>query len=182
MGGLDRVYEISKDFRNEGMDRTHNPEFTMLEFYQAYADYEEMLQTTQAMLLHVVETVRGGRQLTWEGAPVDFTPPWRRLTIAEAAAEGLGVRELPRGEKELRDAARQAQVPLDPAFGHGRILDEIVSVKVQPGLRNPTFLVDHPREISPLAKKKPGEWIVVKQHQHRLRQLLVNFRANIGRE
>ena len=165
VGGLDRVYEISKDFRNEGMDRTHNPEFTMLEFYQAYADYEEMLETTQAMLLHVVETVRGGRELAWEGAAIDFTPPWRRLTIAEAAAEGLGVRELPREEKELREAARRAGIPLDPGFGYGRILDEIVSVKVQPGLRNPTFLVDHPREISPLAKVKRGHPDVVERFE-----------------
>ena len=156
VGGLERVYEISKDFRNEGMDRTHNPEFTMLEFYQAFADYEEMLQTTQAMLIQVVEAVRGERRIEWEGKSIDFTPPWRRLTIAEAAAEGLGVAALPPDEAALREAAKRAGVSLDPAFGYGRILDEIVSVKVQPALLNPTFLVDHPREISPLAKVKRG--------------------------
>ncbi|HXF59704.1 MAG TPA: amino acid--tRNA ligase-related protein, partial [Candidatus Saccharimonadales bacterium] len=165
VGGLDRVYEISKDFRNEGMDRTHSPEFTMLEFYQAFADYEETMQTTQALFLHVVAAVRGGEPVVWEGRPIDFTPPWRRLTIAEAAAEGLGVDELPRDEKALREAAGRAGVPLDPAFGTGRILDEIVSVKVQPGLWNPTFLVDYPRESSPLAKVKRGNPEVVERFE-----------------
>ena len=165
VGGLDRVYEISKDFRNEGMDRTHNPEFTMLEFYQAYADYEETMAITQDLILHAVDAVRGGRTVAWEGKTVDFTPPWRRLTIAEAAAEGLQTRELPRDEKSLRDAARGAGVSLDPAFGYGRILDEIVSVKTQPKLTNPTFLLDHPREISPLAKVKRGNPDVVERFE-----------------
>ena len=167
VGGLERVYEISKDFRNEGMDRTHNPEFTMLEFYQAYADYEEMQEVTQAMLLETVKAVRGETRLAFEGGTVDFTPPWRRLTIREAAAEGLGVRaaDLPSEERQLRELAGRAGVSLDPAFGYGRILDEIVSVKVQPGLLNPTFLVDHPREISPLAKVKRGSPDVVERFE-----------------
>ena len=165
VGGLERVYEISKDFRNEGMDRTHNPEFTMLEFYQAFADYEEMLETTQAMILETVMAVRGTTTVSFGGAEIDFTPPWRRLTIREAAATGLGVRELPRDERTLRDAAARAGVKLDPAFGYGRILDEIVSEKVQPQLQNPTFLVDHPREISPLAKVKRGNPDVVERFE-----------------
>ena len=165
VGGLERVYEISKDFRNEGMDRTHNPEFTMLEFYQAFADYEEMLETTQAMILETVMAVRGTTTVSFGSAEIDFTPPWRRLTIREAAATGLGVRELPRDERTLRDAAARAGVKLDPAFGYGRILDEIVSEKVQPQLQNPTFLVDHPREISPLAKVKRGNPDVVERFE-----------------
>jgi len=165
VGGLERVYEISKDFRNEGMDRTHNPEFTMLEFYQAFADYEEMLETTQAMILETVMAVRGTTTVSFGGAEIDFTPPWRRLTIREAAATGLGVRELPRDERTLRDAAARAGVKLDPAFGYGRMLDEIVSEKVQPQLQNPTFLVDHPREISPLAKVKRGNPDVVERFE-----------------
>jgi len=156
VGGLERVYEISKDFRNEGMDRTHNPEFTMLEFYQAFADYEVMLETTQAMLLETILAVNGKHVIPFEGAEIDFTPPWRRLTIREAAAQGLGASALPEDERSLRELAGRAGVPLDPAFGYGRILDEVVSVKVQPQLRDPTFLVDHPREISPLAKVKRG--------------------------
>jgi lysyl-tRNA synthetase class 2 len=167
VGGLERVYEISKDFRNEGIDRTHNPEFTMLEFYQAFADYEQMLETTQAMLLDAVQAARGGTSAPFDGATIDWTPPWRRLTIAEAAAEGLGVPmpDLPREEASLRKAAASAGVSLDPAFGYGRILDEIVSVKVQPKLMNPTFLVDHPRESSPLAKAKRGNPEVVERFE-----------------
>ncbi|HYQ96259.1 MAG TPA: lysine--tRNA ligase [Candidatus Eisenbacteria bacterium] len=167
VGGLERVYEISKDFRNEGMDRTHNPEFTMLEFYQAFADYEEMLQMTQAMLLDLVRGIRGDTRVPYDGATIDFAPPWRRLTIAEAAAEGLGVgaRDLPKDERSLRAAAGRAGILLGPAFGYGRILDEIVSVKVQPKLQNPTFLVDHPREISPLAKVKRGNPQVVERFE-----------------
>ena len=165
VGGLERVYEISKDFRNEGIDRTHNPEFTMLEFYQAFADYEVMLETTQAMLLEAVKAARGGMSAPFDGASIDWTPPWRRLAVAEAAAEGLGAGELPKDERSLREAAGRAGVPLDPAFGYGRILDEIVSVKVQPKLMNPTFLVDHPREISPLAKVKRGNPEVVERFE-----------------
>jgi lysyl-tRNA synthetase, class II len=165
VGGLERVYEISKDFRNEGMDRTHNPEFTMLEFYQAFADYQEMLETTQAMILEAVMGVRGTTAISFEGAQIDFTPPWRRLTIREAAAAGLGVQDLPPEERALREAATRAGVKLDPAFGYGRILDEIVSAKVQPQLLNPTFLVDHPREISPLAKVKRGNPDVVERFE-----------------
>ena len=165
VGGLERVYEISKDFRNEGIDRTHSPEFTMLEFYQAFADYEDTLETSQELILDAVKVVRGALQIPFDGATIDFTPPWRRLTIAEAAAEGLGVNQLPRDEKSLRDAAARAGVPLDPGFGYGRILDEIVSEKVQPGLRNPTFLMDHPRESSPLAKVKRGNPDVVERFE-----------------
>ncbi len=165
VGGLERVYEISKDFRNEGIDRTHNPEFTMLEFYQAFADYEDTLATTQAMIQETVMAVRGSLVAPFDGAPVDYASPWRRLTIADAAALGLGVSELPKDERSLREAAGRAGVPLDPSFGYGRVLDEIVSVKVQPGLRNPTFLVDHPREISPLAKIKRGNPEVVERFE-----------------
>ena len=165
VGGLERVYEISKDFRNEGIDRTHSPEFTMLEFYQAFADYEDTLETSQELILHAVKAVRGALQIPFDGATIDFTPPWRRLTIAEAAAEGLGMNQLPRDEKSLREAAAEAGVSLDPAFGYGRILDEIVSEKVQPGLRNPTFLMDHPRESSPLAKVKRGNPDVVERFE-----------------
>jgi len=165
VGGLERVYEISKDFRNEGIDRTHSPEFTMLEFYQAFADYEDTLETSQELILDAVKAVRGALQIPFDGATIDFTPPWRRLTIAEAAAEGLGMNQLPRDEKSLREAAAEAGVSLDPGFGYGRILDEIVSEKVQPGLRNPTFLMDHPRESSPLAKVKRGNPDVVERFE-----------------
>src|SRR5258705_9134048 len=101
VGGLERVYEISKDFRNEGMDRTHNPEFTMLEFYQAFADYEDMLESTQAMLVETVKAVHAGLTVPFDGTPIDFTPPWPRLTNREAAHSALGVRDLPSDQRWL---------------------------------------------------------------------------------
>ncbi len=165
VGGLERVYEISKNFRNEGMDRTHSPEFTMLEFYQAFADYEDMQKLTEALLVEAVRSVHGSLTISYDGATVDFTPPWRRLSVREAAAEALGIKELPADEATLRELARGVQVEVDPAFGYGRVLDEVVSERVQPSLANPTFLVDHPLETSPLAKVKRGDPSVVERFE-----------------
>jgi lysyl-tRNA synthetase class 2 len=165
VGGLDRVYEIGKDFRNEGIDRSHNPEFTMLEFYQAFADYEDMMRVTEELLVHVVRAVHGSLSLTYGDRTIDFTPPWRRLSVLEAAAEGLGLATLPSTAADLRDAARAAGVSVDPALGYGRILDEIVSERVQPSLVSPTFLTDHPRDTSPLAKAKRGNPDVVERFE-----------------
>jgi lysyl-tRNA synthetase class 2 len=165
VGGLDRVYEVAKTFRNEGIDRFHNPEFTMLEFYQAFADYEEMMEVTQDLVLHAVRSVHGGTRVPHDGGEIDFSPPWPRVTFLEAAARGLGVERLPAAEAELRELARKADVVVDPALSYGRILDEVVSAKVQPGLVAPTFLIDHPRDISPLAKAKRGNPAVVERFE-----------------
>jgi lysyl-tRNA synthetase class 2 len=157
VGGLDRVYEVAKTFRNEGVDRFHNPEFTMLELYQAYADYEDMMTVTQELILHAVRRVHGSLRIPYDGREIDFAPPWRRVGFSAAAAQALGVEKLPAQEPELRDLVRRAGIAVDPAFSYGRILDEVVSAKVQPDLVAPTFLVDHPRDISPLAKTKRGD-------------------------
>ena len=165
VGGLERVYEISKDFRNEGIDRNHNPEFTMLEFYQAYADYEGMMELTQDLIVHAVRALHGGTTVPRGEETIDFAPPWRRLPYKQAAAESLGVASLPETEADLRALARKAGVSIDPSFGWGRILDEIVSERVQPSLLKPTFLMDHPRDISPLAKAKRGDPTVVERFE-----------------
>jgi len=165
VGGLDRVYEISKDFRNEGIDRSHNPEFTMLEFYQAFADYEAMMEVTQDLVVHAVRALHGGTVVPHDGATIDFSPPWPRVRYKEAAAEALGVSALPEGEAELRALAARAGVRVDPAFGWGRILDEVVSERVQPKLLRPTFLLDHPRDVSPLAKTRRGDPTVVERFE-----------------
>ena len=165
VGGLERVYEISKDFRNEGIDRNHNPEFTMLEFYQAYADYEGMMELTQDLIVHAVRSLHGGTTVPRGEETIDFAPPWRRLPYKQAAAESLGVASLPETEADLRALARRAGVSIDPSFGWGRILDEIVSERVQPSLLKPTFLMDHPRDISPLAKAKRGDPTVVERFE-----------------
>jgi len=165
VGGLERVYEISKDFRNEGIDRNHNPEFTMLEFYQAYADYEDMMELTQDLVVHVVRALHGGTTVPRGEETIDFAPPWRRLPYKQAAAESLGVASLPETEADLRALAKKAGVTIDPAFGWGRVLDEIISERVQPSLLKPTFLTDHPRDVSPLAKVKRGDPTVVERFE-----------------
>lgn len=165
VGGLDRVYEVAKTFRNEGIDRFHNPEFTMLEFYQAYADYEEMMEVTQDLILHVLQRVHGTTKIVFDGREIDFTPPWPRLAFRDAAARGLGVAALPEREEDLRALAAKAGVSLDPAMSYGKILDEIISVKVQPDMLSPLFLIDYPRDISPLAKVKRGNPDVVERFE-----------------
>jgi lysyl-tRNA synthetase class 2 len=165
VGGLDRVYEVAKTFRNEGVDRFHNPEFTMLELYQAYADYEDMMALTQELIVHAVRRVHGSLRIPFDGREIDFTPPWRRVAFSAAAARALGVEKLPAQEPELRELVRRAGIEIDPAFSYGRILDEVVSAKVLPDLVAPTFLVDHPRDISPLAKAKRGDPAVVERFE-----------------
>jgi lysyl-tRNA synthetase class 2 len=165
VGGLERVYEIAKDFRNEGIDRTHNPEFTMLEFYQAYADYEQMMEVTQDLTIHAVRAIHGGTVVPHAGGTVDFAPPWSRLTYKDAAARGLGVPSLPASEADLRGLARRAGVEIHPAATWGNVLDEVVSELVQPKIAAPTFLLDHPRDVSPLAKTKRGDPSVVERFE-----------------
>ncbi len=165
VGGFERVYEISKDFRNEGIDRSHNPEFTMLEFYQAYADYEVMMDVTQDLIVHAVRALHGGTVVPHAGGSIDFTPPWPRLRYREAVEKVLGVTALPEKEADLRALAARAGVHVDPAFGWGRTMDEIVSEKVQPAIERPTFLIDHPRDVSPLAKARRGDPTVVERFE-----------------
>jgi len=165
VGGLDRVYEVAKTFRNEGIDRFHNPEFTMLEFYQAFADYEEMMQVTQDLVLHAARAARGSLEIPFDGKTIDLAPPWPRVRFQDAAARALGVDRLPAGEEVLRNLARQAGVSVDPASSYGRILDEVISERVQPSLIAPTFLIDHPRDISPLAKSKRDDPATVERFE-----------------
>ena len=165
VGGFERVYEIAKDFRNEGLDRSHNPEFTMLEFYQAYADYEVMMEVTQDLIVHAVRALHGDTVVPREGGPIDFAPPWRRLRYLDAAGEALGVAALPEDAAALRALAQRAGVSVDPASGWGQILDEVISENVQPGLERPTFLIDYPRDVSPLAKVRRGDPSVVERFE-----------------
>ncbi|HEX8906553.1 MAG TPA: lysine--tRNA ligase, partial [Longimicrobiaceae bacterium] len=158
VGGMERVYEISKDFRNEGIDRFHNPEFTMLEFYAAYFDYEAVMELTQEMLAHVARAVLGGRPVVVRGEEVDFTRPFRRLTMYDSLREVGGIDVAHEGEAEMR--ARVVALGVDPAeaarMGRGKLIDELFGELVEPKLIRPTFITDYPREMSPLAKPKRG--------------------------
>jgi lysyl-tRNA synthetase class 2 len=158
VGGMERVYEIAKDFRNEGIDRFHNPEFTMLEFYAAYLDYEAVMDLTEEMLGFVAREVLGGAPVTVAGQEIHLTPPFRRLTMYDALREVGGVDVSALDEEGMR--ARAIEAGLDPAeaarLGRGKLIDELFGELVEPKLIQPTFITDYPREMSPLAKPKRG--------------------------
>jgi lysyl-tRNA synthetase class 2 len=164
-GGFDRVYEIGHDFRNEGMDRTHNPEFTMLEFYEAYADYTDMMRMMEEMIPGVVQHCRGALQIEVSGQVIDFTPPWPRVSFLEAVRDQAGIDLTTASDDDKRRRlARGGGVGGEPSedladLTGGRLTDELFKAFVEPTLIQPTFVIDHPIEISPLAKvhrSKPG--------------------------
>jgi lysyl-tRNA synthetase class 2 len=154
VGGLERVYEFAKDFRNEGMDRTHQPEFTMLETYQAYADYRAGMALTEELVAAACEAANGAPHVEYRGRTLDFSRPWRRVPYFEAleAATGRDLSALDEGA--VRSAL--AERSIDPPEGAtpARLADELFSAAVQPDLFEPTFIVDHPKALSPLAKGK----------------------------
>ena len=157
VGGYDGVYEIAKDFRNEGMDRTHNPEFTMLEVYVAYRDYLWMMGLVEQMIHSVGLALNGSAKVKLGEHVIDFTPPWKQLTMFGAIEEYTGLKLQGKDEVQLRSVAKEIHVDIEPAAGPGKIVDEIFSVKVQPHLIQPTFIMDYPVEMSPLAKKHRSE-------------------------
>lgn len=157
VGGYDGVYEIAKDFRNEGMDRTHNPEFTMLELYVAYHDYKWMMELVEQMIFSVAVALNGNAKVKLGEHEINFTPPWKRVTMYDAIQEYTGRKLRGKSESELRAIAKEMHVDVEPSAGSGKIVDEIFSVKVQPHLLQPTFIMDYPVEMSPLAKKHRTE-------------------------
>ena len=152
VGGFERVYEIAKDFRNEGIDRFHNPEFTMLEFYQAFADYHDMMELVERLMVHLGDRALGTRTLTFQGTEISLEPPFQRVGLVDALAEAMEVDPLELSEKELRDRAEALKIPELDGAGRGKLLDKLFEALVQPGLQQPTFVIDYPRELSPLAK------------------------------
>jgi lysyl-tRNA synthetase, class II len=157
VGGFDGVYEISKDFRNEGMDRTHNPEFTMLELYVAFKDYRWMMELTEQMIYQVAMAVNGTPVASVGGHEINFTPPWKRITMFDVIHEFTGKDLRGKSEAELRSIAKELHVDIEPSAGLGAIIDEIFSAKAEPYLIQPTFITDYPVEMSPLAKKHRSE-------------------------
>ncbi|MBF8293592.1 MAG: lysyl-tRNA synthetase [Bacteroidetes bacterium] len=157
VGGYDGVYEISKDFRNEGMDRAHNPEFTMLEIYVALKDYRWMMELTEQMIYDVAMAVNGTPVVTLGGNEINFTPPWKRITMFGAIQEFTGKNLRGKPEAELRSIAKELHIDIGPSLGSGAIIDEIFGQKAEPYLIQPTFITDYPLEMSPLAKKHRSE-------------------------
>jgi lysyl-tRNA synthetase, class II len=165
VGGLERVFEFSRDFRNEGMDRTHSPEFTMLEFYEAFADVHDMMAFTEELVVGAVVRAIGGTLVTYQGRELDFAPPWPRVSLLEAVSEKVGERVHQLDPVQLERLCRRHHVETRPGMGAGGLLDGLFSDLVQPELARPTFVVDHPREISPLARVKRGQPDVVERFE-----------------
>ncbi|MBT3796266.1 MAG: lysine--tRNA ligase [Candidatus Marinimicrobia bacterium] len=152
IGGFDRVYEIAKDFRNEGMDRNHNPEFTMLEFYWAYADYEDNMNLVEDMFRDVAKTI-GKTKIKLGEITIDLSKPFKRRPILDLLNEATGEDLTDFSEKKLRDICNSNNVDIDTNFNYGQMLDALMSELVEPALIEPTFVIDYPIAISPLAKK-----------------------------
>ncbi len=152
VGGLDRVYEFSRDFRNEGMDRSHNPEFTLLEYYQAFADVHDMMTLTERLVCDALQHACGTLQLTYGDRTLDFTPPWPRLSMLDAVSERLGESVHALDEQQLGRQLSRLNLHPRQGTGAGGMLDQLFTELVQPGLQDPTFLVDFPVETSPLAR------------------------------
>jgi lysyl-tRNA synthetase class 2 len=156
VGGLDKVYEIGRVFRNEGVDTVHNPEFTLLESYEAYASYLDVMAMVEEMVPWVAHTVLGTTTVTHQGRSIDLRPPWQRITLREAIKRETGVDvERYRDAGELYRQVAHLGLEIQPTSPRGKIIDELLSAKVEPKLIQPTFVLDYPVELSPLAKRKP---------------------------
>ncbi len=158
VGMFERVYEIGRDFRNEGISFKHNPEFTQLEFYMAYADYKDMMRFVEQMLVEVAEEVLGSRKFTYRGHEIDLTPPWKRISLRDALKEatGLDIAQHPTPES-LYQAMKDRDIEPPRFAPRGKLIDWLLSTYVEPNLIQPTFVYDYPRDISPLAKSKPED-------------------------
>ncbi len=156
VGGLDRVYEIGKDFRNEGIDREHNPEFTMLEFYEAYSDYEDIIGLVEEMIHGLVVETNGAAQIERFGTTFDFSRPWCRVTYSEAVREHAGIDIEGADDETMRAALANRDITDLEKLPRTKLIDTLFGEFVEPNLIQPTFIVDFPIEISPLAKPKRG--------------------------
>ncbi len=154
VGGFERVFEINRNFRNEGLSTRHNPEFTMLEFYQAYATYEDMIALTEEMISSICLKVNGTMRITYQGTDVDLTPPWKTLTMDEALMEIAGIdKEILSDDAKIRALAKEKGIQLEDQAGSGKAKTELFELLVEDKLINPTFITSYPTEVSPLARK-----------------------------
>lgn len=157
VAGYDRVYEVNRNFRNEGISSRHNPEFTMLEAYQAFVDYHFLLELIEEMISTVAERVLGGTKLEFGGHSLDLKPPWKRITMLQALEEYAGLKlSIETDPEKLASLAADHEVEVPEQAGPGWIIAELYEKLVEPKLINPTFVIDYPEEISPLARSKPG--------------------------
>jgi len=168
VGGFDKVYEIGRIFRNEGISTRHNPEFTTLESYEAYADYNDVMAMVEEMVSQLAREVLGTTRITYGEADIDLAPPWKRVALREAVLEACGIdfkERLDEGSESLRDAMRAIGIDLEESLSPAYLVDKLVSIYVEPQLTQPTFLMDYPVETTPLAKSKPDDETVVERFE-----------------
>lgn len=167
VGGYERVYEIGRDFRNEGISFKHNPEFTQLEFYEAYTDYHGMIRRTEEMICAVSEALTGGLKITYDGQEIDLTPPWRRITMRDAILDATGVDYTQTPDADSLAAAIRARgLKCDARASRGKLIDGLFGDYVEPTLIQPTLVMDYPVDISPLAKKKADDPTTVERFEY----------------
>ena len=155
VGGLEKVYELNRNFRNEGISANHNPEFTMLEFYVAYATYEDLMDLTESLFLHLLTKLFHTLTITYQGDSIDFTTPWKRISLTDSLRDIGGIEETTLFDsKALRDIAQSKGVELEGNEEDGRVLAKLFEHVVEPKLIQPTFIIDHPIQVSPLSRRK----------------------------
>ncbi|URJ47760.1 lysine--tRNA ligase [Paenibacillus polymyxa] len=181
VGGMEKVYEIGRVYRNEGISTRHNPEFTMIELYEAYADYQDIMQLTENMIAHIAQEVLGTQRIQYQGQEVDLTPQWRRVSMVDAVKEVTGVDFSGQmSNEEAHRLAKEHKVPVEPHMTFGHILNAFFEQFVEETLIQPTFITGHPVEISPLAKKNEQDprftdrfelFVVAREHANAFTEL-----------
>ncbi len=158
VGGFERVYEIGRDFRNEGVSFKHNPEFTQLEFYMAYADYKDVMELTEQMVAFVAEQAAGSTQIEYKGEAIDLSPPWKRIELRQALIDAVEIDIAKHDDAQsLRQAMEARGHEPSKTYSRGKMIEALLSKYVEPNIIQPTFIYDYPRDISPLAKSVPGD-------------------------
>lgn len=181
VGGLEKVYEIGRVYRNEGISTRHNPEFTMIELYEAYADYEDIMNLTEDMIAHIAQEVLGTKKIVYQGQEVDLTPPWRRVSMTDLIREATGIDFTAQmSDEEAHRLAKEHNVPVEPHMTFGHIVNAFFETFVEHTLIQPTFVTGHPVAISPLAKKNAKDprftdrfelFIVAREHANAFSEL-----------
>ena len=155
IGGFDKVYEIGRVFRNEGIDQDHNPEFTLLESYEAYADYNDVMDMVEQMVSTIADQMNGSTKITIGDQVIDFAPPWQRVNLREELEKRSGIDLEIYDDEQLKNKASEIGIVTEVLDSRGRLIDKLLSTFVEPHLVQPTFVLDYPEEMSPLAKGKP---------------------------
>ncbi|WP_010279289.1 lysine--tRNA ligase [Paenibacillus senegalensis] len=181
VGGLEKVYEIGRVYRNEGISTRHNPEFTMIELYEAYADYKDIMRLTEELVAHIAQDVLGTTKINYQGHEIDLAPPWRRVSMVEAIRDVVGIDfQKDMSDEEAIALAKQHKVPVEPGMTFGHIVNQFFEMFVEETLIQPTFITGHPVAISPLAKKSEADprftdrfelFIVAREHANAFTEL-----------